>query len=223
MPNIKKEPGIASNGTDKEGILSLNRQFGYLTLEGFQFSFPLPALSKSKCCFFRKAPTNIELTDNNATNDNLDKDSSITDIDGSKISITTKRENSITTYGIISPDSGNSSKRRAPSPIREEGTKTPPEKKQKTEKKKGKKSKTNKGPIDLDRQCGVIISPGAPPCTRSLTCKRHPMAAKRGVPGRSQTYDILLQQYQKKSIHNSQLGMKNEIGKKDEVKIEGTD
>ncbi|CAG8542711.1 2435_t:CDS:2 [Ambispora gerdemannii] len=202
MPNIKQEPGITSNGTGTN--------------------------------LRRKTPTNIESTDNNETNDNLDKDSSITGIGDSKNSKNIKsprRENSITTNGVEPSDSGNSSsKRRASSPVREEGTKQPPEKKQKTKKEKEKKPKTNgrnKGPIDLDKQCGVVITLGAPPCTRSLTCKSHPMAAKRGVPGRSQPYDILLQQYQKKSIgrpqNNNQPGMKNEIGKKDGAKIEGID
>ncbi|CAG8535953.1 12683_t:CDS:2 [Ambispora leptoticha] len=199
MPNIKQEPGVTSNGTG----------------------------TNSK----RKAPTNIEstTTDNNEINDQLDKDSSITDIDDSRNSKnikSPKREQSISTDGVEPSDSGNSSKRRAPSPVREEGTKPPPEKKQKAKKEKEKKPKTNgrnKGPIDLDKQCGVVMIPGTPPCTRSLTCKSHPMAAKRAVRGRSQPYDNLLQQYQKKSIDNNQPGMKNEIGKKDGMKIEGAD
>jgi SAGA-associated factor 73 len=48
-----------------------------------------------------------------------------------------------------------------------------------------------KGPVDLDRQCGVINDKGLP-CSRSLTCKSHSMGAKRAVLGRSRNYDDLL-------------------------------
>lgn len=55
-----------------------------------------------------------------------------------------------------------------------------------------------KGPVDVERQCGVPLANGAM-CARSLTCKSHAMGAKRAVPGRSLPYDILLAQYQKKN------------------------
>lgn len=57
----------------------------------------------------------------------------------------------------------------------------------------GKKSR---GPVNLDRQCGVINNKGLP-CSRSLTCKSHSMGAKRNVAGRSQPYDTLLFEWQK--------------------------
>jgi len=47
------------------------------------------------------------------------------------------------------------------------------------------------GPVDVDRQCGVINDKGLP-CSRSLTCKSHAMGAKRAVEGRSKNYDELL-------------------------------
>ncbi|KAG0214790.1 hypothetical protein BGX28_001425 [Mortierella sp. GBA30] len=56
-----------------------------------------------------------------------------------------------------------------------------------------------KGPLDLDKQCGVII-PGGAPCARSLTCKSHSMSSKRAVEGRSRPYDVLLGMYQKKPV-----------------------
>ena len=56
--------------------------------------------------------------------------------------------------------------------------------------------KKNRGPVNLDRQCGVINNKGLP-CSRSLTCKSHSMGAKRHVPGRSQPYDTLLFEWQK--------------------------
>lgn len=55
-----------------------------------------------------------------------------------------------------------------------------------------------KGPVDVERQCGVLLPNGAM-CARSLTCKSHSMGAKRSVPGRSLPYDTLLQRYQKKN------------------------
>lgn len=68
-----------------------------------------------------------------------------------------------------------------------------------TKKKKPAKPKPPskvKGPVDVERQCGVAL-PGGGFCARSLTCKTHSMGAKRAVPGRSAPYDVLLQQYQK--------------------------
>ena len=62
--------------------------------------------------------------------------------------------------------------------------------------KKGFGGKKHRGPVDLDRQCGVINDKGLP-CSRSLTCKSHSMGAKRNVPGRSQPYDKLLFEWQK--------------------------
>ncbi|GEQ66441.1 hypothetical protein JCM33374_g104 [Metschnikowia sp. JCM 33374] len=55
-----------------------------------------------------------------------------------------------------------------------------------------------KGPVDVEKQCGVPLPSGGF-CARSLTCKTHSMGAKRAVPGRSAPYDVLLQQYQKRN------------------------
>lgn len=68
-------------------------------------------------------------------------------------------------------------------------------------KKKPAKTKTAtraKGPVDVEKQCGVPLPLGGF-CARSLTCKTHSMGAKRAVPGRSAPYDVLLQQYQKRN------------------------
>lgn len=65
-----------------------------------------------------------------------------------------------------------------------------------TPRRKNVGGKKNRGPINLDRQCGVINNKGLP-CSRSLTCKSHSMGAKRNVPGRSQPYDTLLFEWQK--------------------------
>ncbi|KAG5641975.1 hypothetical protein DXG03_003828 [Asterophora parasitica] len=56
-----------------------------------------------------------------------------------------------------------------------------------------------KGPVDYDRQCGVINDKNLP-CSRSLTCKSHSMGAKRAVQGRSRNYDDLLLDWQR--AHN---------------------
>ncbi|KAI8973217.1 SCA7, zinc-binding domain-containing protein [Mycotypha africana] len=55
------------------------------------------------------------------------------------------------------------------------------------------------GPLNLDKQCGVLILPDNIVCTRSLTCKIHSMGAKRAVEGRSQPFNDLLAAYQKKN------------------------
>lgn len=72
-----------------------------------------------------------------------------------------------------------------------------PKKKKKKDEPKPKIVKP-KGPVDVEKQCGVTLPNGAQ-CARSLTCKSHSMGAKRSVPGRSLPYDMLLQQYQKKN------------------------
>ncbi|KAG7093887.1 hypothetical protein E1B28_007526 [Marasmius oreades] len=56
-----------------------------------------------------------------------------------------------------------------------------------------------KGPVDYDKQCGVINDKNLP-CSRSLTCKSHSMGAKRAVQGRSRPYDELLLDWQRE--HN---------------------
>ncbi|KAF4984385.1 hypothetical protein FZEAL_429 [Fusarium zealandicum] len=76
-----------------------------------------------------------------------------------------------------------------------------PDKGPKTKKKKDEpkaKVAKPKGPVDVERQCGVLLANGQP-CARSLTCKSHSMGAKRAVAGRSLPYDMLLAAYQKKN------------------------
>lgn len=67
-----------------------------------------------------------------------------------------------------------------------------------TIKQKKKNSSKNKGPVDVEKQCGVALPSGGF-CARSLTCKTHSMGAKRAVPGRSAPYDVLLSAYQHKN------------------------
>ncbi|KAL2073988.1 hypothetical protein VTL71DRAFT_7766 [Oculimacula yallundae] len=71
-----------------------------------------------------------------------------------------------------------------------------PKQKKKKEEPKPKAPKA-RGPVDVEKQCGVIKD--SVPCARSLTCKSHSMGAKRAVPGRSLPYDMLLAAYQKKN------------------------
>ncbi|GAA5798920.1 SCA7, zinc-binding domain-containing protein [Helicostylum pulchrum] len=75
----------------------------------------------------------------------------------------------------------------------------------KEKKPKQKATPKKKAPLDLDRQCGVLIPPNNHPCTRSLTCKIHAMGAKRSVEGRSQPFNDLLAAYQKKGIGRPQV------------------
>ena len=58
-----------------------------------------------------------------------------------------------------------------------------------------------KGPVDLDKQCGVINDKNLP-CSRSLTCKSHSMGAKRAVQGRSRPYDELLLEWNRQNNPN---------------------
>ncbi|KAF2875115.1 SCA7, zinc-binding domain-containing protein [Massariosphaeria phaeospora] len=74
--------------------------------------------------------------------------------------------------------------------------KAPNAKKKKKDEPKAKAAKP-KGPVDVEKQCGVILPNGF--CARSLTCKSHSMGLKRAVPGRSLPYDMLLAQYQKRN------------------------
>ncbi|KAM0247724.1 hypothetical protein ACHAQJ_009755 [Trichoderma viride] len=90
------------------------------------------------------------------------------------------------------PDDKASKKRKADT----ESEKAPKAKKKKDEPKA--KLPKPKGPVDVERQCGVILANGQP-CARSLTCKSHSMGAKRAVAGRSLPYDMLLAAYQKKN------------------------
>ncbi|KAJ2062656.1 SAGA complex subunit Sgf73 [Coemansia sp. S146] len=72
-------------------------------------------------------------------------------------------------------------------------------KREKDEKKERELAQTRTA-LDLDKQCGVLSTePGSQPCTRSLTCKTHSMAMKRGVRGRSKLFDALLQAHLAKS------------------------
>ncbi|ORE06991.1 SCA7-domain-containing protein, partial [Rhizopus microsporus var. microsporus] len=59
-------------------------------------------------------------------------------------------------------------------------------------------------PLNLDRQCGVLIPPTNEPCTRAITCKIHSVGAKRAVAGRSQSFNDLIAVYQKKGIGRPQ-------------------
>jgi len=77
--------------------------------------------------------------------------------------------------------------------------KTKKSKKEPTASKPKKKTTSRqKGPVDVERQCGVAL-PNGGFCARSLTCKTHSMGAKRAVPGRSASYDTLLAAYQHKN------------------------
>ncbi|KAF8074811.1 SCA7, zinc-binding domain-containing protein [Lyophyllum atratum] len=95
-------------------------------------------------------------------------------------------------------DPKKASKKRKASPTPEDSS-LPPKKKPKpaTKVTKGRM----KGPVDYDRQCGVINDKNLP-CSRSLTCKSHSMGAKRAVQGRSRNYDDLLLDWQRANNPN---------------------
>lgn len=92
----------------------------------------------------------------------------------------------------------NSSKKTKKRKAEVEGDKEPKKKKLKKDEPPKPKMPKPKGPVDVEKQCGVLL-PNSGYCARSLTCKSHSMGAKRAVPGRSMPYDFLLAQYQKKN------------------------
>ncbi|KAL8944629.1 MAG: hypothetical protein Q9216_000326 [Gyalolechia sp. 2 TL-2023] len=92
----------------------------------------------------------------------------------------------------------NSSKKTKKRKADMEGDKEPKKKKLKKDEPPKPKVPKPKGPVDVEKQCGVLL-PNGGYCARSLTCKSHSMGAKRAVPGRSMPYDFLLAQYQKKN------------------------
>ena len=111
------------------------------------------------------------------------------DIDGDKIAKIGKKS------AVNGSGADKSKKRKADT----EGDKEPKKKKTKKEIEAAKpKVPKPKGPVDVEKQCGVLLPNGAH-CARSLTCKSHAMGAKRAVPGRSLPYDMLLAAYQKKN------------------------
>ncbi|KAG6908438.1 hypothetical protein DXG01_004663 [Tephrocybe rancida] len=90
-------------------------------------------------------------------------------------------------------------KKRKASPEGGDAAGDPPKKKVKALPKitKGR----TKGPVDYNRQCGVINDKNLP-CSRSLTCKSHSMGAKRAVQGRTRPYDELLLDWQRANNPN---------------------
>lgn len=117
---------------------------------------------------------------------------------------TSKRPNSSSTGGNNTPNMNGNKKRKNDTPTSLSTGTVSVEPEQKKSKKERKKKETkpkvtkNKGPVDVEKQCGVPL-PNGGFCARSLTCKTHSMGAKRAVLGRSAPYDQLLAAYQKKN------------------------
>ncbi|XP_007520675.2 ataxin-7 isoform X2 [Erinaceus europaeus] len=53
--------------------------------------------------------------------------------------------------------------------------------------------------FDPDIHCGVIDLDTKKPCTRSLTCKTHPLTQRRAVQGRRKRFDVLLAEHKNKT------------------------
>ncbi|KAI1913588.1 SAGA complex subunit Sgf73 [Ophidiomyces ophidiicola] len=132
-----------------------------------------------------KARKKKEARDANRAKEKADKEGNDDDGDGAMKGQKSAKKNA----GEDGPKKGK--KRKA-----EDDDKEPKRKKKKDEPKP--KVPKPKGPVDVEKQCGVIL-PNGGQCARSLTCKSHSMGAKRAVPGRSLPYDMLLQAYQKKN------------------------
>ena len=63
--------------------------------------------------------------------------------------------------------------------------------------------------LNLDTQCGVILENGLA-CTRSITCKIHPISSKRAVVGRSQSYDLLHQESMARTLLSKKGNIEND-------------
>ncbi len=129
-----------------------------------------------------------------------DKDDDVSDsevkVDSKPSASGARKSTSKTSNGNTNEDSTKKSKKRKADA--EEDKSEPKKKKNKKDEPKPKAAPKPKGPVDVEKQCGVVLPNGAQ-CARSLTCKSHSMGAKRAVPGRSLPYDMLLQAYQKKN------------------------
>lgn len=77
-----------------------------------------------------------------------------------------------------------------------------------------------KGPVDVERQCGVALPQGGF-CARLLTCKTHLMGLKRAVPGRSAPYDQLLAAYQRRNQARVAQGVAAAQAAKDDMESAG--
>ncbi|KAF2100336.1 hypothetical protein NA57DRAFT_54429 [Rhizodiscina lignyota] len=62
------------------------------------------------------------------------------------------------------------------------------------------KAREVKGSVNVEEQCGVQFTNGGR-CTRNLLCQIHTKEAKRAVPGRSVSFDILLARYLARNAH----------------------
>lgn len=102
-----------------------------------------------------------------------------------------------TANGVGGADEGTKKAKKRKADTADDDKDKEPKKKKKKDEPKPKTAKP-KGPVDVERQCGVLL-PNGQQCARSLTCKSHSMGAKRAVAGRSLPYDVLLQAYQKKN------------------------
>jgi SAGA-associated factor 73 len=129
-----------------------------------------------------------------------DKDDDVSDseikVDSKPTGSGARKSTTKTSGGNNNEESTKKSKKRKADA--EEDKSEPKKKKNKKDEPKPKAAPKPKGPVDVEKQCGVVLPNGAQ-CARSLTCKSHSMGAKRAVPGRSLPYDMLLQAYQKKN------------------------
>ncbi|CAE6432901.1 unnamed protein product [Rhizoctonia solani] len=97
-----------------------------------------------------------------------------------------------------SKEDGATSKKRKPDGDDPDG---PKKKKSKKEAAKSGKGARIKGPLNLDKHCGVINKNGMP-CARNITCKVHGMNAKRAVQGRTKSYDQLFIEHKRATDPN---------------------
>ncbi|KAJ3200388.1 hypothetical protein HDU82_008953 [Entophlyctis luteolus] len=135
----------------------------------------------------------------------------VASVDAKKAAVKRKRDEATATAASKSRDkkkdpmAAGVSSPAPPAPAAASATPVPIDSVKEKEKDKSRSKAATRGPVDLDKQCGVLLESGLP-CSRSITCKIHSVFAKRSVAGRTQHYDSLIAEYQMNRFNSASSG-----------------
>ncbi|KAJ3349537.1 hypothetical protein HDU83_000455 [Entophlyctis luteolus] len=153
----------------------------------------------------------------------------VASVDAKKAAVKRKRDEATATAASKSRDkkkdpmAAGVSSPAPPAPAAASATPVPIDSVKEKEKDKSRSKAATRGPVDLDKQCGVLLESGPVlsffariltifpvdvglPCSRSITCKIHSVFAKRSVAGRTQHYDSLIAEYQMNRFNSASSG-----------------
>ncbi|KAJ3379325.1 hypothetical protein HDU84_006743 [Entophlyctis sp. JEL0112] len=139
----------------------------------------------------------------------------VASVDAKKAAVKRKRDEATATAASKSRDkkkdpmAAGVSSPAPPAPAAASATPVPIDSVKEKEKDKSRSKAATRGPVDLDKQCGVLLESGpvlSLPCSRSITCKIHSVFAKRSVAGRTQHYDSLIAEYQMNRFNSASSG-----------------